>query len=608
MHSIKFPFPKVIGVLCFTAAMAHAGVKISQDTLGPDGQMFAGAVSPKGEHMAVLAAKGSHYAVIVDGAEGPRIDALIFNVAGDPYRPATYWSGAPIPVIFSKDGAHWAYMAKQGDNYIVMRDGQELARGPINTRNLSNAFNLTFSANGQHIFWSDTDAQGKLVIVADGKPGPALLYAPKLVLSADGDHYAYASYNRDGTGAWAIVDGRQADFFGDDLQYTARDVLLSTARANNASVFVINGKPSVKAYRLSPMWFSADGKQLAIVVTPQPGAPSFLTVNGKQIPGTEGLVIEKVYFSPDGNHFAALCDTKTNARFMLIDGKKGDEYPAIASQVVNDSGAHWRYVTWTQNRNDFGDLDPPLPGFTADSSKFVYVANSNGRLFLVINDDESNAFTNMLQPVLSPVGHRVAAAGFAPDNTQHLLVDGRDTSEGHRRISQLTFSPLGTHFAFILDSYTLCVDGTVQPGTMMGNYLFSPDDQHFAYETNDNGQQCLVVDGKVISAKAGMVNHIFFSPDSNHVCWVSTGNLAVQGYPGTKDSILLYVDGEPALHYTDNGTQLDPLTDSSATLHPEFSADDTMTFIARSDGNLRRFHLTPDTNLAALLVAAPAAK
>jgi hypothetical protein len=68
------------------------------------------------------------------------------------------------------------------------------------------------------------------------------------------------------------------------------------------------------------------------------------------------------------------------------------------------------------------------------------------------------------------------------------------------------------------------------------------------------------------------------------------------------------VDGKPATHYSDNGTMLDPLTDGTVTLHPEFSADDVMTFIARTDGNLRRFHVKSDTDLASVLAAAPALK
>jgi len=595
------------------AGIALADATVDQQPLGPDGQLFGGSRSPKGNHLAIFAAKGSHYQIIMDGVAGPKIDNLIFNIAGDPYRAGDMWGNMPIPVIFSKDGAHWAYMAKQGDEYVVMLDGKELARGPINTRNLGSSLNLTFSANGQHLFWSDDDAQGNYVIVVDGKPGPATRTLPQLVLSPDGSHYAYVNYNRDGTGAWAFVDGRQVNYFGDIVQYTAKNILVSTMHTpDNNNILLLNGKPEIKANSIRQMTISPDGKQIAMIITPQPNAPSFLTVNGKQVAGTEGLPVEKVYFSPDGSHYAALCDTKTGARFMIIDGKKGDEYPAIAQQVPNDSGTHWQYVTWTANNASFGDLNLPVPGFTADSSKFVYVANSNGRQFLVVNDDESNPFGDTLMPVLSPVGNRIGAFGVTKDNTQHILMDGKDTTSGAflggQRISQLTFSRQGTHYVFISGNSTVYLDGVAQPGVMQGNYVFSPDDKHLAYAINNDGQVGVVVDGKLICAKPGLVGHIFFSPDSQHVYWVSTENIPYLLGIQTKDSNMLYVDGKPATHYSDNATTLDPVTDSNMNFHPEFSADDTMTFIARTDGNLRRFTVKSDTNLASLLAAAPAVK
>ncbi len=560
--------------------------------------------------MAVFAAKGSHYQIIVDGVEGPRIDNLIFNIAGAQYRAESLWVNMPIPVIFSKDGAHWAYMAKQGDQFMVMLDGKELARGPINAHNLGSSLNLTFSANGQHIFWSDDDAQGNYVIVVDGKPGPAMRTLPQLVLSVDGSHYAYINYNRDGTGAWAVVDGRQVDYFGDNLQYTGRNVLVSTMRSKDGNnILLLDGKAQIKANSFSQMTISPDGKEIAFVLTPTQGAQPVLTVNGKTVPGTEDVRLEKIYFSPDGNHYAALCNTKTGAKFMIIDGKKGDEYPTIAPQIPNDSMTHWRYVTWTGNRSDFGDVNPPVPGFTADSSKFIYVANSHGRQFLVINGEESNPFGDTLMPVLSPVGNRIGAVGVTPDHVQHVLMDGKDTAMGAPngpRISQLTFSPLGTHYVFIQGNGTgtVYLDNVAQPGLMLANYVFSPDDKHLAYAANNN---CLVVDGKVISDKSGVVQHIFFSPDSQHIYWISTGNLAVQGVQ-TKDSIMLYVDGKPAMHYSDNGSILDPLTDVTTNFHPEFSADGVMTFIARTDDKLRRFTVKSDTNLGAVLAASPAMK
>src|SRR5580704_8997141 len=102
------------------AGLARADVTVDQQPVGPDGQLFGGARSPQGNHIAVFAGKGSHYQIIMDGVEGPRIDNLIFNIAGALYRAEAAWVNMPIPVIFSKDGKHWAYMAKQGDEFIVM--------------------------------------------------------------------------------------------------------------------------------------------------------------------------------------------------------------------------------------------------------------------------------------------------------------------------------------------------------------------------------------------------------------------------------------------------------------------------------------------------------
>src|ERR1700719_3769320 len=140
----RFNFLKIVLVILFCGSgIVLADATVDQQPLGPDGQLFGGSISPKGEHIAVFAGKGSHYEIIMDGVEGPKIDNLIFNISGALYRAESMWINMPIPVIFSKDGAHWAYMAKQGDEYVVMLDGKEFARGPINLRNQANCLNLT---------------------------------------------------------------------------------------------------------------------------------------------------------------------------------------------------------------------------------------------------------------------------------------------------------------------------------------------------------------------------------------------------------------------------------------------------------------------------------
>jgi hypothetical protein len=41
---------------------------------------------------------------------------------------------------------------------------------------------------------------------------------PNVVFSPNGAHYAYVGeYARNGQGVWSVVDGRQVNFFGDQL-------------------------------------------------------------------------------------------------------------------------------------------------------------------------------------------------------------------------------------------------------------------------------------------------------------------------------------------------------------------------------------------------------
>ena len=579
--------------------------------MGPDGDTLGCSISPKGDHVAALANKGTHFVVLYDGVEGLKIDALqLGTAAGDQYRPAAYYAGQ-VPIVFSDDGAHWAYMARSGDDYVVMLDGRELARGPLRSTEVGR-IPLTFSSKGRHLFYSDLEGPDGYKVVVDGKAGPPMHLVPNIAFSPDGAHYAYiGGYSRAGAGEWTFVDGRQVNYFGELKQYTGRGVLVSLLPLPGGSGIglVLNGKPEIKAARLDPMWISPDGVQIAMVITPAPPKPSFLVVNGKTIDGTQGLIVEKVYFSPDGKRWAALCDKKMGTKFMIVDGRKGDDYAEIpATTAPSDTVSHWRAQMDDPNSNDFSAFQLLAPGFTADSSKFVYVAGAAGRQFLVIDDNVSNGFQNFgFVPILSPVGNRVGIIGTANNNKQYLLVDGAEinlamaavSGAGASRLSQLTFSPDAKHYAF-LQGGSLFVDNVAEPGFVLGNYLFSPDGDHFAYSATIAGRPpAFIVDGRDVCDNPGMVTRIFFSPDSQHVYWLSQGNWASLG--GTRDALLLFVDGKrTTLHF------MAPINGFS--IKRSFSADDVLTFVALTDGDLRRYHVTSDTSLPAVLAAAPVAK
>jgi hypothetical protein len=391
-------------------------------------------------------------------------------------------------------------------------------------------------------------------------------------------------------------------YFGDISQYTGRNVLLSLLPLPKESAvgLMLNGKPEIKAQRLDPMWISPDGAQIALVITPNARTPSVLSVNGKVIPDTNGLMIRKVYFSPDGKRWAALCQTKLGRSFMIVDGKKKGEYASIPSDIVCAPYQNrWKYISSSLP----GQIheEPVVPGFTADSSKFVYVANAASQQFLVVDDSESNGFdgTLTLQPVLSPTANRFGLIAVARGGIQHVIVDGKDTAydafaPAPNRITTLGFSPKSTHYAFAKGN-VVYLDGVAQPGAGAGEYVFSPDETHIAYAGILSDVQWVIVDGKEFLQRPVQVGHIFFSPDSQHIYWTSN-----RGLPGTRDSTLLFVDGKPGPHFTApiNGR---PMAFA-------FEPNGELVFVALVDGNPRRIHVTSDTSLPAVLAAAPAAQ
>jgi hypothetical protein len=605
----------IVSFLCLfgAAGIALADAKVEQQPMGPDGDSLGCSVSPHGGHVAVLVAKGSRFDVLLDGVEGPKIEALQYAIYGSPYQSGSSWGGQ-IPVLFSNGGEHSAYIGKVGDEYIVVEDGKEIARGPNKGNGANITVPLEFSAGGKHLFYMDIDATGRYRVVVDGKPGPSTGFPQPLIVSPDGEHYAYGGFVNSNIGNgvpnWAVVDGRQVNYIG-DMQYTGRGVLLSTLRTpDNNSVLCLNGKPDIKANSINPMWMSPDGREIAMIITPKSGDPSFLSVNGKIVPETQGVPVGYVYFSPDGRRYAALCNTKTGSKFMIIDGKKSEEYQDIPHEIGSSvEESHWTFMTGVVPV-PITSVRPSVPGFTGDSSRFVYVATQGGRQFLVVDDQESNGFQQIL-PVLSLAGGRVGAIAIAPNGKQHVIIDGKDQEPGPPAVAGggptrcycLTFTPDGTRYAFISGA-TLVVDGLALPGIASGQkYVFSPDDKHIAYMSSDGGYTSVFLDGKIVdnSPSAGQTGRIFFSPDSQHLFTLKTMNLQAMG---TKDSVLLTVDGKPATHYSDNGLG------GASTCNFDFNSDGVLSFAARTDSNFRLFHVTPaaDANISTMLAAAPAPK
>ena len=189
-NSTKRVSPAVVSFLCLlvVSAIALADAKVEEQSLAPDEGAIGCAISQHGAHAAVLATKGSRFVVLIDDVAGPRLDALLSGIQGSPVS-AGYWMGQ-VPILFSDGGEHCAYVAKMGDDYVVMLDGKEVGRGQLSSSASMPSLPLTFSRGGQHFFFMNVES-GKHRLVVDGQPGPECGIEPQLVISPDGAHYAY---------------------------------------------------------------------------------------------------------------------------------------------------------------------------------------------------------------------------------------------------------------------------------------------------------------------------------------------------------------------------------------------------------------------------------
>lgn len=595
MKAVRGSLAAVLAVFVATGSSLFASAEVREETVGAQGRWISCKVSPRGLHMAVLVMKGSRYAVVVDGVEGPRFDQLIGTdgqpaIMGGPEYAANQVN--MLQVVFSDNGEHCAYFAKVGGDFIAVLDGKEIFRGPMGYNNSRRG--LLFSAGGKHLFFIDSDGSAGNRIVVNGAPGPWSHDVPEVVTSADGAHYAYVGTATDYTATkWAVVDGKQVKYFGRSLQFTANGSLLSILDGQGAAALILNGKPVIQAASVEPLWVSPVGGIVAAMVSPKPGAQAVLTVNGNAVPGTEGVGIVGVSFSPDGKRYAVACRTVSNSMFMIIDGKRGLDYQSVSDPFSSVPGSA-----------------PLNAGFTPDSSRFFYVANTS-QAFLVVEDEEWDGVSGVIQPAIAPKGNRIGFTANA-NSRQYVVIEGK--SKEYRGASNLFFSPDGSRYGFLGygTSPILYVDGVEQSGLVVSpfvrtyempaantSFLFSPDSKHIAvagYLTADTQKRGVFIDGQFVPQSQGIsqLRRPMFTPDSRHLYWISP---RVTEGGEDKDNFWLNLDGVPVAKFV-GADALERLPENW-----EMSPDGTVHFVALSGGELKRFHVTPpaDTSIDTML-------
>jgi hypothetical protein len=604
-----------------TSAAVSAEGKVEEQVVGPVAQDVKYVVSPRGVHLASVVRKGSRLIVIVDGVEGPKFDEIVTPTSSyvDPRPQAEAQRVASLagrpgpdtsarPVIFSKDGRRFAYVGRQSKEWVLMVDGKETVRLPSEGLvGTTVGMSLEFTGeDGKHLMFARSvfggyelwvDGQKMPGIFGSGGGGTAGTIDP--LFTRDGARFAYvAQISRDKS--TLILDGKDMGYVGDNLQFTADGQhLFSLVRQGAIVGLTVDGKLKMKTDGINQLVMAPVGGAFAAVVQRLNPPGEFLVVNGKKVEGSDCVRILKVTFSPDSKHFAAVCSLANNVNFVLIDGKKGQQYDGI----------------WM----------PETLAFSPDSSKVGYIAQSAGKYFAVINEDESEAFDGAgVKFLFSQNGKRSAVCGMRqspPPNGFKLYIDGKlERIDEQVNCASVTFSPDGSRYAYATSpSGILYLDG--KPTALRAEkFAFTPDSKHIAAWGNkpsvDPRQgvlaqfapvtgQGLFVDGQHVwgTFENQNVRYRAFSPDGQHLYWMTSERPSGPNpKPGLMEAVI-YLDGKPVVRMdrVDSG--------EGALLYPgglfnfsepppawELGSDGVLTFLGPVGDVVKRFRITPSAN------------
>lgn len=602
--------------LTLLATSLTAQPKVEELVVGPGNEGGSYIIAPKGVRVAHIASKGTRIAVVVDGVEGPVVDELINgfpmqvptpNAAPGVYKSKHTWKTAPgmagqgSAVLFSIDGKHYAYMARQGSDYVVIHDNKEIGRGP--RLSLGNNYNpVAMSPLGKFVTWGDMKTEsgsGKWRLFVNGKPGPETAHHDfPVVFSPDESRYAYPfAPAEDNKKRLLMVDGKVASYPGYSPQFTADSKLLITL-APGGGVFV-DGKPlNAPGIQLEKVVMGTVGSRYAVIVRKKVinhEGVGTLYLDGKEVPGTEGAV--DISFSPDGKRYALRCkNAEARSFFMIIDGKKGNEYQAISDKV------HW----------------------TPDSSKAIYQITSGGRNFVVVNTEEfpvQNINALLTSPFpMAKTGGRYAFTSIDGTNRNFsVIVDGKQvlppniSPDG----TSFTFSADGSRYAYVArpigrnEIIGLVIDGKLSNELAVAEFnqrawtekqfntyfAFSADGKYMARMARkpDQSGAGLYINDKLVFENNTGTTHFNFTPDGKHASW-----LARQRKPDANQmEYVAYVDGTPVAKF--NGDSFQNIDGGW-----EMGDDGVLSFLAIQDGAVKRFRVTPaaDMDIDKMIAAA----
>ncbi|MEP6507732.1 MAG: hypothetical protein ABJC63_05855 [Gemmatimonadales bacterium] len=404
------PFDDIpVGAAFFSPDSRHVSYIATRDrkeiavTDNEDGKPYdgIGMLHPKyingGAHVMYTANTGDRYFVVIDGKESESADHV-----GDP--------------VFSANDEHMAYVIKKDELWRVVRDGIE--GQPY--RSIGN--NLVFSKDGKHFLYNARDSLDYVVV--DDKPvaSKGSIQENSYALSADGLHFAFVARTSPNNVFWVLDGASQKgyDWVSGTPAFNADGSQLAYVAEINRERFVVIGKREGEHFDDIAEFphFAVDGrisyiakrkdKQFVVidtVATPYDGIADFVITNAGHLilmvrQGTEWRAIVDgikgapfqnpigpLYVSDDGRH-TAYAATVNDKRLMVIDGVQQKQFDDIVFFSFSSNGKHSLYTGQLNGKSilvgDQGSspaydeiLTFPSPD-RLDAPSFTFVARRGG--------------------------------------------------------------------------------------------------------------------------------------------------------------------------------------------------------------------------------------
>jgi hypothetical protein len=540
-------------------AIIRTKAKIEEEQeVAPTGSTIKYAVSPRGLHIATATLQGSRSLIMMDGIPGPTFDELIWvnrrilpRSELDPGSDVMSVNDAPV--IFSDDGTRYAYVGRQGNQFVLMVDGKEAARGVYVPKHHWTDWgvvdSLSFGPGSNRLRYvltvpklKEIEARGdyyrgtQLVVEGDTNPPVENLYGTAFSFSRDGNHYAYfANFPDDPNGFHAVphlvVDGKvnPPDYTVPGFTWVPRikDNLAPLFTGDSKHLITVRSKRLPSTERKGEF---VDGP-LTIFVDQKPvlEAPFVEKLVGpRNVRRRFYAGLKELSVAPAGTNFIAvfampnqdpMSSSTSSADRIFLNDRRVIDVPKFERVVWSPNGKRYAAQCATDHNSGFmvidGKKEPEYrtvslqphrkygasksyDGFTGDSSMSVYMATTD-KTFLVVEGAESDGF---------------------------------------QAIADLTFGT-GAHFAFV---------ATTETGQKMGK----------TRDVTAPGSQQLVVDGQALEPRQD-VHDFVFNPDGTHYAFLSWGSSS------NKRGAKVFVDGVEQrfefggdfVHYTTGSDEAD---------------------------------------------------